>query len=415
VEPRLPAPGDTVLGKYEIVRVLGRGGMGIVLEARQVERGQNVAIKFLLPEHATSREGMARFEREAGTVATLTTPHVTKIIDVDVDPATSLPFIVMELLVGHDLAEELRQRTTVPFPEAVDWILQACAALHEAHALGIVHRDIKPSNLFLTAGQRPVLKVMDFGISKLLGGDSSELTTSNQTIGTPAYMSPEQLLSVRSIDGRTDVWALGVVLYRALSGHLPFAADTPAALAVAIATKAPAPLSELALQLPAPLVATVMRTLERDVARRPEGVRELARLLQPFGTGRLAPRSAGEAAPTPARSTWWIPLAFVVPLGILATVAAIARAKHATAPNADARFPTTVESAPPLEPPPAPPPSPPAASAIEAPTAAATATESAGTMPHVAPSGTASRRGGAARTPKSHAVPAGQKGEPLHL
>lgn len=303
VEPRLPAPGDTIAGKYRVLRVLGEGGMGHVVEAQHLRLDQTVAIKLLLPVHATREEAIARFEREATAVVRLRSEHVTKVLDVDVDTATGLPFIVMERLEGRDLASEIARRKRIPTAEAVDWMLEACAGLRDAHALGIVHRDIKPSNLFVVdapAGAPRRLKVMDFGVSKLLRDDGRELTTSNETIGTPSYMAPEQLLGSRAVDGRADLFAMAVVLYRMLSGRLPFTGETSVALAVAIATQAPRALREVAPEIDERLAHVVMRALARDPNERPSDVVELAALLAPFGTGRVAPLSN---VPSPCSST----------------------------------------------------------------------------------------------------------------
>lgn len=288
MEFRVAKPGDVVGGKYEVTRILGRGGAGLVVEARHVRLHQTVAIKILLPYLAALPDAVARFEREAMAIARIQSPHVIKVFDVDLDAETNLPFIVMERLYGNDLASELLARNAVPLDEAVDWILQACAGLRDAHALGIVHRDIKPSNLFLSEQTPRVLKVMDFGASKVTTTDGRELTTSNDTLGTPSYMAPEQLLASRSIDRRVDVFALGVVLYRAIAGRFPFDGDTNVARAVAIATQEPLPLREAAPGVPAELAHVVMQMLARDRDARPANVTELARRLSPFGSGRFA-------------------------------------------------------------------------------------------------------------------------------
>ncbi|MCA8967819.1 MAG: serine/threonine protein kinase, partial [Planctomycetes bacterium] len=171
----LPVPGDLLAGKYTVVRALGHGGMGVVYEAEHARLGQNVALKFLKPEHVEIAQDLARFEREARAAATLKSPHVVRIYDVDTTPE-GVPYIVMELLAGHDLSQELRRRDDVPLAEVVDWMLQVCAAMGEAHARGIIHRDLKPSNVFLCEGGEQV-KVVDFGISKLLA--SGEFTGSS--------------------------------------------------------------------------------------------------------------------------------------------------------------------------------------------------------------------------------------------
>lgn len=278
----VPQPGDVVAGKYEITRLLGRGGMGLVFEAVHRKLDQRVALKFLLADDTNPADSIARFEREARAAARLQSPHVVRVMDVDVT-SDGMHFIVMEYLEGHDLAKELRSRSQLPVPEAVDWILQACAGVAEAHERGIVHRDLKPGNLFLAGG---VVKVMDFGISKLAGRPGeAELTTTETMLGTPSYMAPEQILSAKTIDHRADVWALGVVLYRVLSGALPFSAPSATALAVAIATGAPVPITEVAPTIPPALGAAVMKCLSREPGGRHADVAALAAAIAPFGSG----------------------------------------------------------------------------------------------------------------------------------
>jgi serine/threonine protein kinase len=300
VVPSVPQPGDIVAGKYEVARQLGKGGMGVVVEATHRKLGSRVAIKFLMPDALTTHDGVARFEREARAAALLRSPYVVRVLDVD---ATSdgLPFIVMEYLEGHDLASELRTRNAVPTAEAVDWILQACIGLAEAHAHGIVHRDIKPANLYLCEEDgRPIVKIMDFGVSKLLASQGEvDLTSTDTAVGTPSYMAPEQLMSSKQVDHRVDVWALGVVLYRMLAGTMPFVGATPTALAVAIATEPPTPLSSVAPGLPQPLLDAVARALAKDPANRFWDVVELGRALEPFGTRRVPFAAAVASTPAP--------------------------------------------------------------------------------------------------------------------
>ena len=298
--PSVPQPRDIVAGKYEVVRQLGKGGMGVVVEATHRKLGSRVAIKFLMPDALTTHDGVARFEREARAAALLRSPYVVRVLDVD---ATSdgLPFIVMEYLEGHDLASELRARNAIPTAEAVDWILQACIGVAEAHAHGIVHRDIKPANLYVCEEDgRPIVKIMDFGVSKLLASHGEiDLTSTDTAVGTPSYMAPEQLLSSKQVDHRVDVWALGVVLYRMLAGAMPFVGATPTALAIAIATEPPTPLSSIAPELPPALLDAVARALSKDPASRFWDVIELGRALEPFGTRRVPFAAAVASMPAP--------------------------------------------------------------------------------------------------------------------
>jgi serine/threonine protein kinase len=238
--PALPRPGDTIAGKYAIVKVIGEGGMGIVYEATHLRLRRRVALKMLLPHMmATSSDTVVRFEREARAAAQLRDRHVTKVLDVDTT-ADGLPYLVMEYLEGHDLEAELAARGPLPIGEAVGYVLQACTAMTEAHGAGIVHRDLKPSNLFLCPEREGwTVKVLDFGISKMADDGDARLTGTQASVGTPLYMSPEQVRSSRSVDLRTDIWALGVILYELLAGRTPFEGSTTAAAASIVADATP--------------------------------------------------------------------------------------------------------------------------------------------------------------------------------
>ncbi|HTU58992.1 MAG TPA: serine/threonine-protein kinase, partial [Polyangiales bacterium] len=210
------AIGATVAEKYVVERVLGEGGMGIVLAARHRDLDQRVAIKCLLPEIAQRGVAAERFRREARAVASMRSEHICRVLDVGT-LADGIPFMIMEYLDGCDLSQELERRERLPYREAVAYVLQACEALSEAHNAGIIHRDLKPANLFLEqrgAGTRRV-KVLDFGVSKSLleAQKSQALTQTANLVGSPLYMSPEQLESSRDVDARADIWGLGVVLY----------------------------------------------------------------------------------------------------------------------------------------------------------------------------------------------------------
>jgi serine/threonine-protein kinase len=298
-ERELVPLGAVLLGKYRVDRVLGRGGMGVVLAATHLHLRERVAIKLLLPEFVGHRHIVERFVREAQAAARLRGEHVTRVIDVgflDGGP----PYIVMEHLEGRSLGAVLAERATLSPAETVDCILPVCEALAEAHARGIVHRDIKPDNVFLA--RRPdgsrLVKVLDFGISKLSAGGEGRLTHSAATMGTPAYMSPEQMRSARDVDRRTDVWALGVVLYECLAGRRPFAGDSYPALCLAVAAALPPPLPSW---LPPGLSAVVQR-LEKEPARRFAGMRELAQAVAPYAGDEVAARIAVERSRALAES-----------------------------------------------------------------------------------------------------------------
>jgi serine/threonine-protein kinase len=289
----LPGPGDRLSEKYELVRVIGEGGMARVFEAKHVRIGQRVAIKMLLPAMLALPEIVTRFAREARAAGSLQSRHTARVIDVD--ECNGLPYMVMDFLVGRDLDAELTERGRFAIDEAVGYVLQACSAMIEAHEHGIVHRDLKPSNLFLCEdetdpGGERVLKVLDFGISKMdIDGDSS-VTATQATIGTPLYMSPEQVRSAKNVDVRTDIWSLGVILYELLAGQPPFNGASAAVIAAIVADTVP-PLRGLRAEVPAELDAAIARALEKKPADRFPDVSALAAALAPFGSpGRTSER-----------------------------------------------------------------------------------------------------------------------------
>ncbi len=278
--------GSVIAGKYRVERVIGRGGMGVVLEASHLQLEQPVAIKFLLAEASEVEGAGARFLREARAAARIKSEHVARVLDVDTT-AEGVPFLVMELLVGTDLHRHVRGRGALPIAEAIDYVLQACEALAEAHALGIVHRDLKPGNLFLTRrlDGTPLVKLLDFGIAKApdtQGWSESGLTAARGTLGSPLYMSPEQLRDSSTVDLRTDIWALGVILFELMTGHHPFEAGSQAALGAQIAAGAPSSLRRYFDDVPSGLDLVIARCLEKDAAARYGGVGALAAALRPF-------------------------------------------------------------------------------------------------------------------------------------
>ncbi len=231
---RLPAAGDVLGGKYVVERLIAEGGMGAVFEARHTRLGHRVAIKLLQPYTRIVPQIGDRFEREARAAAQIRSRNVARVIDVETLP-DGAPFMVMELLEGHDLEAEIGTRGTIPPVEAVNYALEACAGMAEAHRLGIIHRDLKPANLFLSMeGGERVLKVLDFGISKLTADVDLKMTSTNSVLGTPLYMSPEQVRSAKHVDARSDIWSLGIILYEMLSGTVPFLGETANAVAASI-------------------------------------------------------------------------------------------------------------------------------------------------------------------------------------
>jgi serine/threonine protein kinase len=278
------AVGDVLAGKYRVDRILGAGGMGVVIAATHLTLHQKVAIKFLLPSGAQLPETAERFLREARAAVRLKSEHVAKVIDVGT-LEDGAPYMVMEYLEGATLGQVVRQHGALPIADAVAFVMQACEAVAEAHAAGIVHRDLKPDNLFLTrrVDGQPLVKVLDFGIAKLTGIDAKlALTRSASVVGSPLYMPPEQLRSAKHVDARADIWALGTVLFELLTGRLPFVAQTFPELCMKVAQDpAPAP-SEHRAEIPPELDAAVLRCLQKDVALRFQNVGDMAHALQPF-------------------------------------------------------------------------------------------------------------------------------------
>ncbi len=285
-------PGQILLGKYRIERVLGMGGMGVVVAATHVTLEERVAIKFLLPQALANNEAVARFLREARAAVRIKSEHVARVTDVGT-LENGAPYMIMEYLDGADLATTTLRRGALPVEEAVEYVLQACEALAEAHAIGIVHRDLKPANLFLAARAdgSPSVKVLDFGISKVSGLSSSgsdlSMTKTTTVMGSPLYMSPEQMASAREVNARTDVWALGAILYELLTGRVPFQADTITQLCAMILQQQAPPLRNLRPDAPEGLQVIISRCLEKDRNLRYANVAEFAVALTPF-----APRRA---------------------------------------------------------------------------------------------------------------------------
>lgn len=290
------AIGDVIADKYRIERVLGRGGVGLVVQATHLRLNQRVAIKLLLS--TAMPDAAARFLREAQAAVRLKSEHVARVLDVGELPSGA-PYMVMEFLEGHDLDDLIQKRGAQPIEDAVHYILDACEAMAEAHTAGIVHRDLKPANLFLTTttdGGKTV-KVLDFGISKDTGTtDSSQpgmkLTQTTAVFGSPLYMSPEQMRSARLTDARSDIWSLGVILYELVTGRLPFDAEMYPDLVYKVNVEPPPPPSTIRRDLPGKLEAAILRCLEKDPAKRFPDVGKLAAAIAPFGSP--AARGAAE-------------------------------------------------------------------------------------------------------------------------
>ncbi|MGD0674718.1 MAG: serine/threonine-protein kinase, partial [Polyangiaceae bacterium] len=286
----LPQPGDVIAGKYRIESVVGEGGMGVVYAAHHMVLDQRVALKLLLVDAVGGDETVERFVREAQAAARLRSEHVVRVTDAGALDH-GLPFLVMEFLQGCDLAELLRLEGPLSPTDCADYMLQSLAALAQAHAAGIVHRDLKPANLFLACRDdgSNILKVLDFGISKQQSSRAQwKELTGKAVLGTPAYMSPEQLRSSKNVDARADVWSLGVVVYELLAGRLPFDGDGPGETFAAVLETTPEPLRSHRPELSAEWEGLVLRCLSRDPAMRFQNVAELAHVLIPLSSGRWA-------------------------------------------------------------------------------------------------------------------------------
>jgi serine/threonine protein kinase len=291
------AAGEVLAGKYRVDQVLGVGGMGVVVAATHLALDQKVAIKFMLAPGLQNPALVERFSREARAAVRLKSDHVARVLDVGILESGS-PFMVMEFLEGNDLGEMIGRYGTMPVETAVDCVMQACDAVAEAHSLGIVHRDLKPRNLFWTRRNdgRALVKVLDFGISKHKSAASDlSLTRTTEIIGSPNYMSPEQFRAARAADERSDIWALGVILYELLTGRVPFEADTITQLTAMVLSDPPRPISSWRADVPGDLAAAIACCLEKDPAKRFPSVAKLAYALQSFAppdTRELAVRIA---------------------------------------------------------------------------------------------------------------------------
>ncbi len=276
------SPGGIIAGKYRMERMLGEGGMGVVVAATHLQLGTPVALKFLHGQLAGSSQVLERFAREARASAQLRSENVCRVFDVG-EFEDHTPYIVMELLDGRDLATVLRMNGPLPPQVVCDYILQACLAIGEAHQLGIIHRDLKPGNLFLTSRPdgSPLIKVLDFGVAKSTQEGNFNLTQTANVIGSPGYMSPEQLRSSKEVDARSDIWSLGVAMYELLAGRQPFTADSITELTLRIAMD---PLPTMPISVPRGLVDVVARCMEKDPAARPAHVAALAAALAPFAS-----------------------------------------------------------------------------------------------------------------------------------
>ena len=322
-------PGTILLDRYRVVRTLGVGGMSVVLGAEHVALRTKVAFKLLRPELAKLPDSPQRFEREALAATRVESEHVARVLDVGTLPASGpgagTPYMVLEYLEGKDLGRLVKEGKRFDVPDAIDLVVQAADALARAHAAGVVHRDVKPSNLFLTKRPdgSPLVKVLDFGISKVVeeaAKDDLELTKTTAVMGSAMYMSIEQMRSPKTVDRRTDVWALGVSLYELLSGTHPWTAETFSELCVKVSLDPPRPLREHRADVPETLAQAIELAYARKPEERYQSVGQLVDALAPFAApetrkqirairehDRLShPDLAGPVRPSrPPSRPWW--------------------------------------------------------------------------------------------------------------
>lgn len=338
-------PGDVIKGKYTVERVIGEGGMGVVVAAFHAELESHVAIKVLNEDVMANAQVVERFEREARAAVKIKSRHVARVTDVG-KLLGGRPYMVMEYLEGLDLEAVMLKEEVLPIVRAVDYVLQACDAIAEAHAYGIVHRDLKPGNLFLAvqADGSKEIKVLDFGISKSTNPKAPEkgITSATEIFGSAMYMSPEQLTASANVDARADIWSLGIILYELLTGNPPFHEGTVAEIWSGILHKEIEKPTKRRQSIPLGLEKAILRCLDRDLTKRFQHIADLAEAIAPFGTGdaqacvdRAARFRARAAAGAPESSTGMQSGSFRAPISAVVDAPPAARAPMASLLNVD--------------------------------------------------------------------------------
>ena len=293
--------GQQITATLRLVRLLGQGGMGSVWIADHLSLGTQVAVKFMSPQLAQNAGLVQRFRREAMAAAQIKSHHVAQVFDHGV-MHDGTPYIVMELLEGEDLRQRIRRDGPLDLQVLAGIVTQTAKALGRAHQLGIVHRDIKPDNIFLAdVGGEMIVKVLDFGIAKLMVDDGMASTSTGSMLGTPLYMSPEQLLSSKQADARSDLWSLGVVAYKAMTGAVPFTGETIGALSVVVHAGVFLPPSTMRPGIPSSIDDWMHRALQRQPDARFSSAREMAEELERI----VREPPVAMVAPGPMRSVQW--------------------------------------------------------------------------------------------------------------
>ncbi|MFO0661539.1 MAG: serine/threonine-protein kinase [Polyangiaceae bacterium] len=299
-------PGTVIAGSYEITETLGRGGMGTVYAARHVRTGRRVAVKLLHGDSRALPDAMERFRREARAAGSINSVYVTRVHDVEEDPQYGIA-IIFELLKGRSLLDHLRANGVMSFDDAVPFVREVLAGLDDAHRAGIIHRDMKPSNVFLErlANGASRVKLLDFGVSKLpkaLGGTT--LTQPDQALGSFLFMPPEQVSKASEVDATADIYAFGVLLFQAMTGHLPFHGSTPIDVIHQKRVGEPRWLSEVAGKpFPTALEVWIRRCIEREPAKRFPSARDARMAWEQVVAAVLGPQAVAIEAPAPTGQT----------------------------------------------------------------------------------------------------------------